>query len=237
MRCLERFRTLWPRRAPPGASTREHAGARETPVRRCVVWQSFPVRIFVAGATGAIGKQLVPALIDAGHEVAGLTRKPQRAAWLESVGATAVIRDVYDPALAGDIVAFRPNVVVHQLTDLPSRAAFIPLRLRSLNTLRIQGTDTLIAAAKAARAERFVAQSLAFTPPSPARKAVEHLERATLGYPGVVIRYGLFHGPGTWYPDGTDKDPKVHVAEAARRTVGLLDAEPGVYEVVDSTYP
>jgi len=157
--------------------------------------------------------------------------------WLESVGATPVVRDLFDPALAEEVAAYGPNVVVHQVTDLPSRSALIPFKLLSLNKVRTQGTDALIAAAQAAGAERFVAQSIAFDVPGPARKAVAHLEAATLAYPGVVIRYGTFHGPGTWYPDGTDKHPKVHVEAAARRTVGLLDARPGVYEGGDSTYP
>lgn len=191
------------------------------------------MRIFVAGATGAIGRQLVPLLVQAGHEVAGLTRKPQRAAWLESVGATPVVRDLFDPVLAADIAAFRPDAVVHEVTDLPSRAALLPLKIVNLNRARTKGTDLLIAAAREAGAQRFVAQSVAFSVPAPGRGAIEHLEAATLAFPGVVLRYGYFYGVGTWYEGGTNRAPKVSIEYAARRTVELLDAEPGVYEVVD----
>jgi nucleoside-diphosphate-sugar epimerase len=198
------------------------------------------MRIFVAGATGAIGRVLVPALVDSGHEVAGLTRKPERAAWLESVGATPIVLDVYSPDLANAVAGFEPEAVVHQLTDLPSRAALIPLKVAALNKVRTAGTDALIAAARAAGAERFLAQSVAFGAPAPVRKAVQHLEQATLDFPGVVARYGYFYGPGTWYPEGTDHSPRVSVESAARRTIELLAAEPGIYEVTDAhgdTYP
>jgi len=192
------------------------------------------MRVFVAGATGAIGRLLVPALVEAGHEVAGMTRRPDRAAWIESVGATPVVCDVYDDALATEVAAFAPQVVVHQLTDLPQNIALFPLKVRGANRIRIAGTDALITAAKSAGAERFLAQSVAFTVAAPGRKAVQHIEDATLAYPGVVVRYGYFYGPGTWYPEGTERTPKVSVAEAASRTVGLLDAKPGVYEVVET---
>jgi len=192
------------------------------------------MRVFVAGATGAIGRLLVPALVEAGHEVAGMTRRPDRAAWIESVGATPVVCDVYDDALATEVAAFAPQVVVHQLTDLPQNIALFPLKVRGANRIRIAGTDALITAAKSAGAERFLAQSVAFTVAAPGRKAVQHIEAATLAYPGVVVRYGYFYGPGTWYPEGTERTPKVSVAEAASRTVGLLDAKPGVYAVEET---
>lgn len=192
------------------------------------------MRVFVAGATGAIGRQLVPALVAAGHEVAGMTRKPERVPELIAAGAAPYLCDVFDPALERAIGSFEPDVVVHQLTDLPARAALIPLKVAGLNKVRTAGTDALIAAARAAGAQRFVAQSVAFAAPAPVRKAVEHLERETLAYPGVVLRYGYFYGPGTWYPDGTDREPRVHVATAAERTVELLSAAPGVYEVSDA---
>ena len=191
------------------------------------------MRIFVAGATGAIGRELVPALVAAGHDVAGMTRKPDRADWLASVGATPVVCDVFDAELAAAVTGFGPDAVIHQLTDLPSHAALIPLKVMGLNRVRTAGTDALVAAAHAAGAQRFLAQSIAFDAPGPARKAVEHLEAATLAYPGVVLRYGYFYGPGTWYPEGTERTPKVHVREAAAQTVGLLHAAPGTYEVAD----
>lgn len=192
------------------------------------------MRVFVAGATGAIGRVLVPALVDAGHEVAALTRHAEKADALRAAGATPVVCDVFDPALADHMVAFKPQVVINQVTDLPQRLAMIALKIRGLNRARTEGTDALIAAARAAGAERFVAQSIAFTAQAPVRKAVQYLEATTLAYPGVVLRYGYFYGPGTWYPEGTEHTPKVSVDEAASRTVGLLEAAPGIYEVVET---
>jgi len=176
----------------------------------------------------------VPALVDAGHEVAGLTRYAEKAEGVRLAGATPVVCDVFDPALADHVLAFKPDVVVNQVTDLPQRLAMIALKVRGLNRARTEGTDLLIAAARASGAKRFVAQSIAFPGQAPVRKAVQYLEEATLAYPGVVVRYGYFYGPGTWYPEGTSHEPKVSVAEAASRTVGLLEAEPGVYEVVEN---
>jgi nucleoside-diphosphate-sugar epimerase len=191
------------------------------------------MRIFLAGSTGAIGKFLVPALVEAGHDVAGLTRREEMSEWLTSVGATPVVCDLYDPRLAQEIANFAPQLVMHQVTDLPSRQSLIALKVMSLNRARTEGTDLLIAAAKAAGAQHFVAQSIGFKVPAPARKAVDHLEAATLAYPGVVLRYGAFYGPGTW----TQTAPKgggVHVRTAAARTVELLTAAPGIYEVTDA---
>jgi len=192
------------------------------------------MRVFVAGATGAIGRPLVQVLVNAGHEVAGLTRRPEKAAQLTAAGATPVVCDLFDPALAAAVADFAPDVVVHEVTDLPEHMSLFPLKVVSLNRARTKGTDILIAAARAAGAQHFVAQSLAFKAPAPVRKAVEYLEAETLAYPGVVLRYGYFYGPGTWYPEGTDKEPRLHVAHAATRTVELLTADPGVYEVTDS---
>lgn len=191
------------------------------------------MRVFVAGATGAIGRFLVPALIKAGHDVAGLTREEGKAGTLRDQGATAVVCDVYDPRLIVEVAQFAPDVVINEITDLPQHQAMIPLKVRGLNRARTAGNDALIVASHAASAPQYIAQSVAFSAPGPARKAVEHLEAATLVYPGVVLRYGYFFGPGTWYPEGTSHEPRIHVELAAIRTVELLDAAPGVYEVTD----
>ena len=193
------------------------------------------MRIFVAGATGAIGRYLVPALVAAGHEVAGLTRDSDKADGLRDQGAIAVVCDVYDPRLTVELAQFAPDAVINEITDLPQRQAMIALKVRGLNRARTVGNDLLIAAAHTAGARTYLAQSVAFHAPAPARKAVEHLEAATLAYPGVVLRYGYFFGPGTWYPEGTSHEPRIHVELAALNTVDLLTAEPGVYEVTDPT--
>lgn len=191
------------------------------------------MRIFVAGATGAIGKALVPALVAAGHEVAGMTRSSDKADALRGVGATPVVCDIFDPRLIVEVANFAPDVVINQVTDLPQKVAMIALKVRGLNRARTVGNDALIAAARAARVGSYIAQSVAFGAPGPARKAVEHLEKSTLEFPGVVLRYGYFYGPGTWYPEGTKHEPRIHVQRAAIETVGRLGAEPGVYELVD----
>lgn len=191
------------------------------------------MRVFLAGATGAIGTQLVPQLVAAGHEVAGLTRRPGKVATLEAGGAQAVVCDLYDPALAKHIADFEPEAVIHQVTDLPAKQALLPIKLLSINKARRLGTDILIAAAKQSGADTFVAQSIAFDVPGIVRGAINHLEAKTLAYPGIVLRYGLFYGPGAWTPERPDVPKAINVQEAAARTVALLTAAPGTYTLVD----
>ncbi len=187
------------------------------------------MRVFVAGATGAMGRQLVPRLVRAGHEVHGMTRTPAKRGLLREMGAEPVVADALDPEQVADAVGrARPEVIIHQLT------AIGPLDLRHFdrafaltNRLRREGTDHLLSAGQAAGVGRFVAQSYfaayartggpvkseedAFDA-SPAREmretvgAIRHLEDAVLGAAwteGIVLRYGGFYGPGTSIaPDG-----------------------------------
>jgi nucleoside-diphosphate-sugar epimerase len=183
------------------------------------------MRVFVAGATGAIGQQLVPRLIAAGHEVHGMTRSESKQAMLDELGAVPVVADALDPDQVAEAVArAKPDVIVHQLTAIPE-----PLDIRHLdrafeltNRLRTEGTDHLLSAGQAVGVRRFVAQSNgAYTngrtggalkteedplDPSPPRKmralvaALRHLEQAVLGAEwteGIVLRYGALYGPGT----------------------------------------
>src|SRR5215472_7318701 len=182
------------------------------------------MRVFMAGATGAIGKQLVPRLVAAGHEVHGMTRSESKQAMLHELGAVPVVADALDPDQVAEAVArAKPDVIVHQLTAIGA------LDLRHFdrgfaltNRLRTEGTDHLLSAGQAVGVRRFVAQSNgAFTyartggavkseedplDPSPAREmramvaAIRHLEEAVLraGWTdGIVLRYGAFYGPGT----------------------------------------
>jgi nucleoside-diphosphate-sugar epimerase len=188
------------------------------------------MRIFLAGATGAMGKQLVPRLVEAGHEVVGTTRSESKRAVIEEMGATAVVVDALDADQVGDAVANAgPDVIIHELTAIGSfdirnfDGAFAPT-----NRLRTEGTDHLLAAGRATGVNRFIAQSYAAWPyartdgrvkteedpldPTPARKmresmnAIRHLETAVTGAEwteGIVLRYGGFYGPGTsLYPGG-----------------------------------
>jgi nucleoside-diphosphate-sugar epimerase len=192
------------------------------------------VRIFVAGATGAIGVPVVRLLVQDGHTVAGMTRSDSKVELLRGLGAEPVVRDVFDAvALVDAMVAFRPEAVIHELTDLPDDQAAIPDRAAANNRIRREGTRNLIAAALAAGARKLLAQSVAFELPGDGDAARRDLERAVLDARGVVLRYGYFYGPGTYHPGGPGQLPAVHVEGAARRTVAALDAPSGVIEVVE----
>jgi len=183
------------------------------------------LRIFLAGASGTLGRRLVPQLVARGHHVVGTTRSPDRAAVLEDLGAEPVIVDPLDARAVRDaVVAARPDVVVHQLTALAGMGMSrnFDRTFAETNRLRTEGTDHLIAAARAAGARRLVWQSYAGwpyareggpikteddpldpEPPADAREslaAIRHLEAAVIGaegLEGVVLRYGGFYGPTT----------------------------------------
>jgi nucleoside-diphosphate-sugar epimerase len=187
------------------------------------------VKIFVAGATGAIGSRLVPILVQAGYQVIGTTRVPTKAGAIREAGAEAAVVDALDPdSIMRTIQIAKPDVVVHQLTAIPAR-----LDMRSFdrdfamtNRLRTEGTDNLLRAARAAGVRRFIAQSFAGwpyarvggpvktednpldpNPPAELRRSLEairHLESVVLGseLEGLVLRYGGFYGPGTSIGEG-----------------------------------
>jgi nucleoside-diphosphate-sugar epimerase len=192
------------------------------------------VRIFLAGASGVIGTSLVPLLVERGHEVAGMTRSPDKAGALQALGAEPVVCDVYDgPRLTEAVVGFRPDLVMHQLTDLPDDIKRLAFYMRRNNRIRTEGTRNLLAATRAAGAERFVAQSIAMRPPGAGKAVAEH-ERMVLAAGGVVLRYGWLYGPGTHSVDGRlIPPPRIHIEEAARRTAELLDAPPGTVVVAE----
>ncbi|MEA2411881.1 MAG: hypothetical protein QOC77_2442 [Thermoleophilaceae bacterium] len=188
------------------------------------------MRVFVAGATGLIGRRALGLLLDAGHEVSAIARNEDAADRLREAGATVAVTDVYDAEMLRAAMAMgKPEVVVHQLTVLPDRlgARDAAQSLAENDRMRVEGTRALIEAAAAIGAERIVAQSIAFayapegdwvkdetaalflSAPSPwgaAVGAVAELERQVMearGMDGVVLRYGSLYGPGTWYdPDG-----------------------------------
>ncbi len=192
------------------------------------------MRVFVAGASGVIGRRLVPLLVEAGHEVAGMTRSPQNVDLLRALGAHPVVCDVFDAAaLREALAAFAPDAVVHQLTDLPDDPARIAELGAANSRMRREGTRNLLSAAQAAGASRFVAQSVAWQLPGDAGRAVAEHERAVLDAGGVVVRYGRFHGPGTYFEREKPPPPRIHVVEAARRTMPALTAPAGVMLVVD----
>ena len=181
-------------------------------------------KIFVAGATGVIGSRVVPLLVAAGHTVAGTTRSAERADSIRALGAEAVVVDVFDAAaLRAAVVAFAPDVVMHQLTDLPDDARDIPNHPGANARMRRKGSRNLIDAATAAGASLVIAQSVAWTLQGDGAAAVEDLERMVLDVNGVVVRYGQFHGPGTYHVHTIPDAPYIHIDEAARRTLPALD--------------
>ncbi len=193
------------------------------------------MRIFVAGASGLIGVRLIPLLVAAGHEVAGMTRTPGKAGLLRDLGAQPVVCDVFDVgALTGAVAGFAPRIVFHQLTDLPDSVADIASFGDRNDRIRGEGTRNLLAAAAAAGAERVLAQSLSWElPAGPRRAAAAGHERAVLAAGGVVIRYGQFWGPGTFYPAAPPDPPRIHIDDAARLTMPALGLPPGVTMVID----
>ena len=187
------------------------------------------MRVFVAGATGAIGKQLLPRLVAGGHEVHGMTRSASKQGMLDELGAVPVVADALDPEQVADAVdRAKPDVIVHQLTALAGQGVRdLKRRIAMTNRLRTEGTDHLLSAGQAVGVRRFVAQSFAvyartggpvksendpldLTPPRGQREAaaaILHLEEAVLGAEwteGIVLRYGGFYGPGTGMGPGGD---------------------------------
>jgi nucleoside-diphosphate-sugar epimerase len=193
------------------------------------------VRIFIAGASGVIGVRLIPLLAGGGHTVAGMTRSPQKVGLLRELGAEPVVCDVFDlDALTGAMAAFAPDVVFHQLTDLPDSSADLARLGERNDRMRGEGTRNLLAAAAAVKAGRVIAQSISWELPGESRRAVTAAhERAVLQAGGVVIRYGQFYGPGTFYPDAPPEPPRIHVDDAARQTLPALGVPPGVTIVAD----
>jgi nucleoside-diphosphate-sugar epimerase len=181
------------------------------------------MKVFVAGATGALGKQLVPMLVERGHEVTGMTRSPSKEELIRSMGARPAMADALDPeAVAQAVAQAEPEAVVHELTDLTGTfARNIDKSFATTNRLRTEGTDHLLAAAKAAGARRFIAQSFAGWPSEPtggpvkteddplqqhppktvtqSLAAIRHVEDVTRddGIEALALRYGGFYGPGT----------------------------------------
>lgn len=210
------------------------------------------MRVFVAGASGAIGRPLVSQLLAAGHEVTGMTRREDRATQIRAAGASAAVCDALDAdALRDAVVAAAPEVVVHALTAIPQRIDWKADPLAATNRLRSEGTRNLITAAQAAGARRIVAESVAFLyapqgdwikgeeaelfvgAPDPFGSTVDALAdlerqvREAEGIEGVVLRFGNLYGPGTMFAgEGSQAE------EARRRRLPIVGKGTGVFSFI-----
>lgn len=215
--------------------------------------------VFVAGASGAIGKRLCQILVKDGWSVVGTTRYAEKTSILEKLGVKPVIVDVFDEKVLTDAVQkAQPEVVIHQLTDLPFGLDPEKMEAALIRNARLReiGTRNLVTAAIQAGTTRMIAQSIAFvyepgsTPYSeespllnfedPAygmtSKAVANLEQQVLEAPfeGIVLRYGLLYGPGTGFDQAVPDFPPVHVDAAAKAaSLAIVHGTPGVYNAAE----
>jgi nucleoside-diphosphate-sugar epimerase len=214
--------------------------------------------LFLAGATGAIGRRVAPLFVAAGWCVVGSTRSSEKAPLLRQMGVQAVVVDVFDAAaLLAALEAVQPQVVMHQLTDLPP--GLDPARMAEASQrnarIRDEGTRNLVAAAVAAGARRIVAQSIGFAyadgplphseddpldsrfdgPRGVSLRGVASLERQVLQAPleAVVLRYGRLYGPGTGFDAAAGAGP-VHVDAAARAAeLAVVRGTTGIYNIAE----
>lgn len=192
------------------------------------------MRVFVAGATGVIGSRLVPLMVAAGHQVAGMTRSSHKADFVRAMGAQPVICNAYQPdAVLAAVEDFGPEALMSQLTDLPDDPARIEDSLAATSRIRREGTRNLVKAAGAVGVAHFVSQSVAWDMAGGGGAAVEEMEQMVLGIGGVVVRYGRLYGPGTYYPSTLPPQPRVHVDTAASRTVPAVEMTAAVLTIID----
>ena len=215
------------------------------------------MKVFVAGATGVIGQPLLKLLKLAGHDVTGTTRSAGKLSMIEALGARGIVADAFDAqGLRRAVAEAKPDVVIHQLTDLPdvSDPAQMAAAREKNSRLRIEGTRNLMAAAKAAGVRRVVAQSIAFvygpgTKPyregdpldsSEAQKmtisGVTALEDAVLNAPGIdgiVLRYGRLYGPGTWFDKPGSAGALTTGAAAQAAVLAVSRGAPGLYNIAE----
>ena len=193
------------------------------------------MRIYFAGASGVIGGRLVPLLVAAGHTVGAMTRSAEKATRLASVGAEPIVCDVFDrPALTRSVRAFSPDLLLHELTDLPDDLESLPADSLLNARIRSEGTRNLLDALEGLNSPKVVAQSVAWTMrPGAEADAVAELEKVVLAANGVVLRYGLLYGPGTYFEAAPPADPRVHIDVAVARTLDALGAAPGIVTIVE----
>ncbi|MET7672585.1 NAD-dependent epimerase/dehydratase family protein [Micromonospora luteifusca] len=193
------------------------------------------MRVFLAGASGVIGQRLIPRLVQMGHVVGGMTRSSDKTELLAQLGAEPILCDVFDrDALIQAVRAFKPDVILNELTDLPDEVERIGDHAELNARIRTEGNQNLIEAARQSGSPKILAQTVAWQlPDGPDARAVAELERAVLAEGGVVLSYGQFYGPGTYNEQQIPAEPRVQIDRAAERTVELLGAASGVVVITD----
>jgi nucleoside-diphosphate-sugar epimerase len=192
------------------------------------------MRIFLAGATGVIGIRLIPLMLADGHVIAAMTRTRAKMEGLHAAGVTPILCDVFDrEALIAAVKDFRPDIVVHQVTDLPDRIENLAEFLPGNNRVRSEGTQNLLAAAQAANTSGFLAQSIAWRTGPGTGPVLDAHENSVIAAGGTVLRYGLFYGPETFFETEPPPHPRIHVDDAARRTTPYLAGQRGIFTITE----
>jgi len=192
------------------------------------------MRIFLAGGTGVIGIRLLPLMLAEGHVIAAMTRTRGKIDGLRASGVIPVLCDLFDQAsLVAAVKDFQPDVIVHQVTDLPDQIEKLADFLPGNNRVRSEGTRNLLTAAQAVKASGFVAQSIAWRTGPGTGPVLDAHENEVISAGGTVLRYGLFYGPGTFFENDPPPPPRIHVDDAARRTLPFLAGPRGIFTITD----
>jgi nucleoside-diphosphate-sugar epimerase len=189
-------------------------------------------RILIAGATGVIGVRLIPILIGAGYDIVGMTRSITKLELLRELGATPLLCDVYDrKLLLKSVLDFAPDIVMHQLTDLPDESDLIPSFVQANNRIRTEGTFNLVESVRQLPKARIIAQSVAWKLPDSGEDVVKEHEKMVLEIGGTVLRYGRFYGPGTYFVNDLPENPRIHIDEAALSTLLAINTKSGIVTI------
>jgi len=192
------------------------------------------MRIFLAGGTGVIGIRLLPLMLAEGHVIAAMTRTRGKIDGLRASGVIPVLCDLFDQAsLVAAVKDFQPDVIVHQVTDLPDQIEKLADFLPGNNRVRSEGTRNLLTAAQAVKASGFVAQSIAWRTGPGTGPVLDAHENGVISAGGTVLRYGLFYGPGTFFENDPPPPPRIHVDDAARRTLPFLAGPRGIFTITE----
>jgi len=195
------------------------------------------MRIFLAGATGVIGTRLLRLMLAEGHLVAAMARTKEKIKGLHGAGVTPVWCDLFDQqSLAAAVKEFKPDLIVHEVTDLPDRIEQLADFLPGNDRVRSEGTRNLLTAGRAVSAPGVLAQSIAWRSGPGTGPVLDAHENGVISAGGTVLRYGFFYGPGTWYEREPPPAPRIHIDDAARRTMQFLSGPRGTFTITDEEH-